>query len=77
MTGLAAGTLYNLIKINAEPVTFSSSYSTLAAALAKKLARLQHAEGFVEGAETSITSSRGDSLLIETTAISLLAWMEV
>jgi uncharacterized protein YfaS (alpha-2-macroglobulin family) len=43
--------------------------------LMDKLARNQDAAGSVRGAVTSITHSGGDALAIETTALSVLAWM--
>jgi len=43
--------------------------------LMDKLARSQDAAGSVKGALTSITRSGGDALAIETTALSVLAWM--
>jgi uncharacterized protein YfaS (alpha-2-macroglobulin family) len=43
--------------------------------LMEKLARNQEANGNVKGAVTSITRSGGDALTIETTALSVLAWM--
>jgi len=43
--------------------------------LMEKLARNQEASGNVKGAVTSITRSGGDSLAVETTALSVLAWM--
>jgi len=43
--------------------------------LMDKLARSQDAAGGVKGAVTSITRSGGDALAIETTALSVLAWM--
>src|SRR5437016_4324811 len=43
--------------------------------LMEKLARNQEAAGNVKGAVTSITRSGGDALSIETTALSVLAWM--
>src|SRR6185436_8383284 len=43
--------------------------------LMDKLARSQDAAGNVKGAVTSITRSGGDALAIETTALSVLAWM--
>jgi hypothetical protein len=43
--------------------------------LMDKLARSQDAGGSVKGAVTSITRSGGDALGIETTALSVLAWM--
>lgn len=43
--------------------------------LMDKLARNQETAGNVKGALTSITRSGGDALTIETTALSVLAWM--
>jgi uncharacterized protein YfaS (alpha-2-macroglobulin family) len=43
--------------------------------LMDKLARSQDPAGGVKGAVTSITRSGGDALAIETTALSVLAWM--
>jgi uncharacterized protein YfaS (alpha-2-macroglobulin family) len=43
--------------------------------LMDKLAKSQNAAGTVNGAVTSITRSGGDALAIETTALSVLAWM--
>ena len=44
--------------------------------LMDKLVRNQEAAGNVKGAVTSITRSGGDALAIETTALSVLAWMQ-
>jgi hypothetical protein len=43
--------------------------------LMDKLAKSQESAGSVKGAITSITRSGGDALAIETTALSVLAWM--
>src|SRR5205814_10112018 len=43
--------------------------------LMDKLAKSQDTAGSVKGAITSITRSGGDALAIETTALSVLAWM--
>jgi len=43
--------------------------------LMEKLAKNQETAGNVKGATTSITRSGGDALTIETTALSVLAWM--
>ncbi len=43
--------------------------------LMEKLAKSQETAGNVKGAITSITRSGGDALAIETTALSVLAWM--
>jgi hypothetical protein len=45
-------------------------------ALLKKLAGLQKDEGYLDAAETSITHSGGNDLRIETTALSVLAWLK-
>jgi len=42
--------------------------------LANHLVSFQDASGSVQGAETSITRSFGESLLIETTSLSIIAW---
>ncbi|KAL6049176.1 A-macroglobulin complement component [Balamuthia mandrillaris] len=48
-----------------------------AKSLARSLIKYQNAsDGSVVGAKTSITMSCGDSLLIETTSLALLVWME-
>jgi len=44
--------------------------------LMDKLARKQEISGSVQGADTSITRSGGAALTIETTALSVLAWMK-
>ena len=46
-----------------------------ARALMEKFAKNQKPEGSVTGAVTSITRSGGEALTIETTALSMLAWM--
>lgn len=46
-----------------------------AAPMLKRLASMQDADGSVKGAKTSITRSGGQSLLIETTALSIMAWL--
>jgi hypothetical protein len=33
--------------------------------------------GAVEGAESSITNSRGNNLLVETTSLALLSWINI
>jgi anti-sigma factor RsiW len=45
-------------------------------ALLKKLAKLQKDDGHLDGAETSITRSGGRDLQIETTALTVLAWLK-
>ena len=42
----------------------------------KKLAEAQKSEGHNHGAVTSITSSRGSSLTVETTSLAILAWLK-
>ncbi len=39
------------------------------------LAQRQTAEGFLDGAEQTVVNSRGEALLIETTALATLAWL--
>ena len=46
-----------------------------AAPLLKLLAGKQDRDGSVKGAETSITRSGGQSLVVETTSLSILAWL--
>ncbi|MBL8798343.1 MAG: hypothetical protein JNM56_30895 [Planctomycetia bacterium] len=46
------------------------------AELLKKLVTLQKKEGFVDGAQTSITTSGGRTLQIETTGLAVLAWLK-
>jgi hypothetical protein len=46
-----------------------------AAPLLKRLATMQDKDGSIKGAKTSITRSGGVSLLVETTALSVLAWL--
>jgi len=46
-----------------------------AAPLLKRLAAAQDKDGSVKGAKTSITRSGGKSLLVETTALSVLGWL--
>jgi hypothetical protein len=43
--------------------------------LLTRLAAIQADDGSLPGAETSITSSGGESLLIETTSLAMLAWL--
>ncbi|GAQ87713.1 alpha-2-macroglobulin [Klebsormidium nitens] len=62
-TALVANSLYNLGR------------KEEAAALAKRLEISQKEDGHVAGAKTSITSSGGESLLIETTALTTLCWL--
>jgi hypothetical protein len=47
-----------------------------AAELLKKLAQAQNQDGYLDGAETSITRSGGRALQIETTALAVLAWLK-
>ncbi len=46
------------------------------AKLLQNLAAVQDKDGFVGGAETSITGSRGRDLQIETTSLAILAWIK-
>jgi len=46
-----------------------------AQALSKKLVNAVNKDGAIGGATTSITRSGGDSLMIETTSLALLAWL--
>ena len=46
-------------------------------ALLKVLAKKQEKDGSVIGAESSITKSSGQALLIETTALAMLGWLKV
>jgi hypothetical protein len=48
-----------------------------ALALLKRLAEAQQADGHLDAAQTSITGSGGRDLQIETTAMTLLAWLKV
>jgi hypothetical protein len=57
----------NILAANSDPAT--------ARQLMDKLAKNQDTAGNVKGAVTSITRSGGDALAIETTALSVLAWM--
>jgi uncharacterized protein YfaS (alpha-2-macroglobulin family) len=44
--------------------------------LTNRLVKLQHADGYLDALDTSITGSAGRDLRIETTALSLLAWLQ-
>src|SRR5207253_10303786 len=44
--------------------------------LLKKLAKAQNKDGYLDGAQTSITRSGGRDLQIETTALAVLAWLK-
>jgi hypothetical protein len=57
----------NILAANGDPAT--------ARQLMDKLAKNQETTGNVKGGVTSITRSGGDALAIETTALSVLAWM--
>lgn len=50
--------------------------SAEAVPLLDKAAKAQHQDGYVAGAETSITGSGGRDLQIETTALALLGWLK-
>ncbi len=52
-----------------------SKYAEQSLELARTLVGKQQADGSVVGAKTSITCSGGDSLVIETTAMTILAWL--
>jgi uncharacterized protein YfaS (alpha-2-macroglobulin family) len=45
-------------------------------AVLKQLAKLQQKDGAIPGATTSITNSRGEALLIETTGMAVLGWLK-
>jgi hypothetical protein len=47
-----------------------------AVAILKKVAQVQKPDGYLEAAQTSITGSGGRDLQIETTALSILAWLK-
>jgi len=65
LLGLCAGALINLSKLE-------DAYD-----IASRIAALQNStSGAVEGAETSITSSSGMNLKVETTSLALLAWLD-
>jgi len=63
LLALVAGTLYNI------------GETQNAHKIATRISKFQHEDGSVFGAETSITRSRGDALLIETTSIAILCWL--
>ncbi len=44
--------------------------------LLKALAAAQHKDGFIDGAQTSIVASGGRDLQIETTSLTILAWLK-
>ncbi len=56
-------------------VLYKIGETAKAESLMSHLARKQSADGSVSGAVASITRSGGNSLLMETTALSLLAWL--
>ena len=45
--------------------------------LAKRLAGMQSKTGEITGAESSITNSRGENLIIETTSLATTAWLYI
>src|SRR5436305_10267947 len=51
------------------------SHSGEAEALLRKIAKKQKPDGSLEAAQTSITGSGGRDLTIETTALTVLAWL--
>jgi len=62
--GLYSGSLFNVGK------------KSEALAISKRVAKKQNKEtGAVEGAESSITSSNGKNLLVETTSIAMINWL--
>jgi hypothetical protein len=71
----AASTQDSYILALAANVLHASGDHAGARQLMDKLARNQDAGGHVKGAVTSITRSGGEALAIETTALSVLAWM--
>ena len=62
--GLVAGSLHNVGRLE-------DSRS-----LASRLVAFQNAKGHLDGAKTTITRSGGDALLIETTSVAVLAWLD-
>src|SRR5262249_6215554 len=71
----AASTQDSYILAVGANILHASGDQTGARQLMEKLARKQGTAGNVTGAVTSITRSGGDALAIETTALSVLAWM--
>jgi uncharacterized protein YfaS (alpha-2-macroglobulin family) len=71
----AASTQDSYILALGANILHASGDQTGARQLMEKLAKKQETAGNVAGAVTSITRSGGDALAIETTALSVLAWM--
>jgi len=71
----AASTQDSYIIALAANILHASGNPAAARQLMDKLAAHQETAGNVKGAVTSITRSGGDALTIETTALSVLAWM--
>jgi hypothetical protein len=66
LLSLCAGALFNVGK------------SSEAAAIATRVAGMQDKlTGSVLGAESSITNSRGSNLVVETTSLALLSWLNI
>tara|TARA_B110000285_G_C14932157_1_gene517855 strand:+ start:47 stop:358 length:312 start_codon:yes stop_codon:yes gene_type:complete len=66
LLSLCAGALFNVGK------------TSEAAAIASRVAGMQDKlTGSVEGAESSITNSRGSNLVVETTSLALLSWLNI
>jgi hypothetical protein len=66
----------NYIVSLAANILYLSKDNKGAATLSKKLAAVVNKEGAISGAVTSITQSGGDALMIETTSLTLLAWLK-
>jgi len=55
---------------------FNAGKADEAKAISKRVVSSQNTEtGAVEGAESSITNSRGESLLLETTSLAVVNWL--
>jgi hypothetical protein len=66
LLSLCAGALFNV------------GQTSEAAAIATRVAGMQDKlTGSVEGAESSITNSRGSNLVVETTSLALLSWLNI
>src|SRR5262245_34500983 len=75
MKASAASTQDSYILALGASILHATGDQTGARQLMEKLAKKQESAGNVAGAVTSITRSGGDALAIETTALSVLAWM--
>src|SRR4029434_5096428 len=71
----ASATQDSYVLALAANVLHATGDAAAARQLMDKLVRAQDSNGNVKGAITSITRSAGESLPIETTALSVLAWM--